>query len=295
MNDRLLPHPALDVAWRPSACDVAVLHELLAAALDDPQTTAIHELDSSWRVFFASAAARDRAARALDRDFRPLGVVISPIEIADEDWARRSQAELGPVRIGRLVIAPPWSVLAASEVAGAVVIRILPSMGFGTGHHATTRLCLKALCELDLAHRSFLDVGTGSGVLAIAACLLGARPVSAIDSDPNATRSARDNLRLNGVDGRVRLITCDFRRGANIRARTVAANLTGAALVHGHLDLAACVEPGGMLVVSGFMHDEADDVLSTLAQVGELTNRYGEDGWCAATLRVFAQTETRHD
>ena len=295
MNDRLLPHPALDVAWRPSACDVAALHELLAAALDDPQTTAIHELDSSWRVFFTSAAARDRAARALDRDFRPLGVVVSPIEIADEDWARRSQAELGPVRIGRLIIAPPWSVLPPDAAAGATVIRILPSMGFGTGHHATTRLCLQALQETELANQSFRDIGTGSGVLAIAAFLLGARPVSAIDSDPDAIESARDNLRLNGVTEQVSLVAGDFRRVASARAQVVAANLTGAALVQGCRAIAGRVEPGGILVVSGFTSDEAEAVLSYLAQIGDLTNRYDEDGWCAATLRVFAQTETRHD
>jgi ribosomal protein L11 methyltransferase len=295
VNDTPRRHAVLDVTWLSSTRDGLTLPDQLAVALDDLEVAAIHESDSAWRVFFPTVEARDLAARVLGEQFRGCRFSVSSTDIADEDWARRSQADLQPVRVGRLIVAPPWSAVPADAAAGATVIRVLPSMGFGTGHHATTRLCLQGLQDIDVAGQSFLDIGTGSGVLAIAACLLGARPVSAIDSDPDAIDSAAENLRLNGVDSCVHLMTSDFHRGGAIRARAVTANLTGAALAQGHLDLAACVEPGGMLIASGFMRDEAEAVLSALSRVGDLTNRYDEDGWCAATLRVFARTEARHD
>ena len=295
MNEHARRHAALDLTWLPSPRDGLAVPDRLAVALDDLDAAAVQESDTAWRVFFGSARSRDRAARTLDEQFRAAGVTLSAIDVDDEDWARRSQADLQPVRVGRLIIAPPWSVVPPDSETGTTVIRILPSMGFGTGHHATTRLCLRALQDIDLANRSFLDVGTGSGVLAIAAFLLGARPVSAIDSDPDAIESARDNLRLNGVEDGIRLTAGDFRRGAHAGARTVAANLTGAALIQGGLDLAACVEPPGVLVVSGFMHDEAETVLSALARVGRLMGRYDEDGWCAATYHLSARAGARHD
>ena len=288
-------YPALDVSWPGLPASNTPLDELLASTLDDLTAVGAQEFDGSWRVFFASPQARDRAARLLDLRFRARGVTLTPVDVADEDWARHSQAHLGPVRAGDIVVAPPWSELSASETAGVTVVRILPSMGFGTGHHATTRLCLKALSAIDLAGQSFLDIGTGSGVLAIAACLLGAAPVFAIDSDPDAIEAARRNLELNGVTDRAQLMTVDFRGGAGLGAHVVAANLTGAALTQGHRELAAAVEPGGTLLVSGFTVDEADEVLSALSRAGAITSTNSEDGWSAATLRVFPNAGTLHD
>ncbi|MBE3071363.1 MAG: 50S ribosomal protein L11 methyltransferase, partial [Acidobacteria bacterium] len=136
MSEQARTYPALDVAWPPQAGDRAMLEDLLAAALDDLDPTAIQEYAASWRVFFASAPARDHAADALEAGFQSLGVTVTALEIADEDWARRSQAHLSPVRVGRFIVAPPWRVPPASERGGALLVLIEPSMGFGTGHHA---------------------------------------------------------------------------------------------------------------------------------------------------------------
>ena len=295
MTDHVRTYPALVLSWPPSGPDGLQLPDQLAVALDDLDVVAIHELDAAWRVSFASARARDRAAEALGDQFRRTALRVSSVEIPDEDWARRNQAHLQAVRIGELIIAPPWAEPAAGSVGAGRLIRIVPSMGFGTGHHATTRLCLRLLQEADLAGRSFFDIGTGSGVLAIAAWLLGARPVTAIDTDADAVESARENLRLNDVGDAVRLVTGDFRQPGGVRARMAAANLTGATLRLWRHELRACVEPGGLLVVSGFGHDEAAAVLAALAEVGSLAARREEDGWCAAMFRVSDGTGRTHD
>ena len=100
----------------------------------------------------------------------------------DDDWAARSQQSLTAVRAGSFIVAPPWD-LPDSPPADVTVIVIEPSMGFGTGHHATTRLCLRLLSDIDVSDLDVLDLGTGSGVLSMAAALRGARRVVGIDVD----------------------------------------------------------------------------------------------------------------
>src|SRR5262249_29835560 len=157
--------------------------------------TAIEEHDAGLRAFFTTELARDEAAHALGARFQA-----TPIDVDDEDWARRSQAGLAPVTVGRITIhGSPLTTNPESPIPNpdAIALLIPPSMAFGTGHHATTRLCLAALQEVDLRRRTVLDVGTGSGVLAIAAVRLGAARAIGIDSDPDAIDAARENRRLN--------------------------------------------------------------------------------------------------
>ena len=145
---------------------------------------AIHEHDSAdgWRVFFRTFPQRDAAAEALRASLGDRLLAVVSVDVPDEEWARRSQANLTPIRIGHIVVAPPW--LAPDPVPPAYdlqpvpnrirhsadhLIVIDPSTGFGTGHHETTRLCLSLLQRIELSGRRVIDVGTGSGVLAIAA------------------------------------------------------------------------------------------------------------------------------
>ena len=156
-------------------------------------------------------------------------------------------------------------------------------MGFGTGHHATTRLCLAALQSIDLGNAFVLDVGTGSGVLAIAAAKLGAAGALGIDDDPDAIAAARENLGINGATN-VELVVGDLMKDSLPPADVVVANLTGALVVRAAARLADAVRPGGFLIISGVLASEGDDVRRAFANRTFLAD-VQEDEWLAFTIR----------
>ncbi len=274
-------HPALDIHFTAEAEPSFDVRDLVVAGLDDFQPTAIEESPVSWRVFFASPSSREAAAAWL----RGLGeprVKVSALDVDDEDWARRSQMDLQPIRIGRIVVTPPWCADAARQQAeaGDVVLVVVPSTGFGTGHHASTRLCLALLQQLEVRGRSVLDVGTGSGVLAIAAARLGARGVQAVDNDPDAVDAARENVALNPPAAPIRLECADFHVLAPERADLVLANLTGELLRRSAADLARRTARGGSLIVSGVLAEERESVVAAFQSAGvSLVATLTEEEW----------------
>src|SRR5262249_19867567 len=157
--------------------------------------TAIEERGTAIRVFFATAAERDAACAAL------VTYATSGSDIPDDNWAARSQQSLTPITIGRIRVIPRpelRNAVTADDVSPAETLEIViePAMGFGTGHHATTRLCLMALQSRDLRGVTVLDAGAGSGILAIAAAGLGAAAVHGIDYDVDAVETALANRAL---------------------------------------------------------------------------------------------------
>jgi len=266
--------PALDA----DVGTIAERLELFQAALADYDVTAINEDARSWRIFFQTNADRDRAIEALRASFND--IEIRRVDVPDENWAARSQAALNAVRVDAMIVAPPWDV---PERTDGTVVVIQPSMGFGTGHHATTRLCLSALQRLDLVGHSVTDVGTGSGVLAIAASLLGATPVIGFDDDADAVAAARENLALNrGAD--VSIHVGDVRTCNRALSDVVLANLTGGLLVAAASELRRLTKPGGRLILSGFMSAEEAVVMRAFAPLG-LEHRADEEEWVCVTLR----------
>jgi ribosomal protein L11 methyltransferase len=262
-------YPAIDVRADSS--------DLLLALVDDFGPTAVEERDTWVRIFFPTAAERDAAQRAVAPEFD-----VSAVDVDDEDWARRSQENLKPIAVGRITVAPPWAVGARDLTPLTIVI--MPSMGFGTGHHVTTRLCLAALQTIDMTDRAVLDVGTGSGVLAIAADRLGARQVVGIDDDPDAIQSARENLVLNPDVRHVTFETIDLAARALPNADVVTANLTGALLVRSAAALLAAVLAGGTLILSGIQSHERDEVRRAFGDA-EVWWERDEDGWVGLAVK----------
>lgn len=268
-------YPALELTW-PTRPDNAHLERLLAE-IDIDGPTALEERDAGARVFFPSADLRRRAASriiALDPS-----ATCTPIDVPDENWAERSQADLAPVTVGRLTVDPG----APPRGKNPEVIFIRPSMGFGTGHHASTRLCLALMQRTSLRGRRVLDVGTGSGVLAIAACRLGAAGAVGIDHDQDALVAARESVDANGETETVALFSFDLATTAAIPGApfdVVVANLTGGLLVREAARLADATARGGQVIASGFMTDEEDAVFSVFERFGlTRAHRLEEEGW----------------
>ena len=277
--------PAVDVT---SAGDP----ELVLAIVDDFSPTAVEPRDSILRLFFSSPTTRDAAHAAVNA----AGYASERVDVDDEDWARRSQADLQPITIGRITITP------APGTRASATLVILPSTGFGTGHHATTRLCLRALQSIDLTGRSVVDVGTGSGVLALAAVMLGAGDARGIDYDADAIRAAIENLELNPGLAHVEFRVADLSQVVLPAADVVTANLTGAVLIRSARRLLDLVRPSGTLIVSGLLEDERDAVAGAFSEAARqqrssnpedtggslpvlrLVWEQREDGWVALGL-----------
>ena len=236
------------------ALDVDSTSELLLALVDDCSPTAVEPRGTATRLFFASPEDRATAAAAL----QAAGYRTHRLEVDDEDWARRSQADLEAITVGRIRVAAPWH--SGTAAPGTLTIVIVPSMGFGTGHHATTRLCLEALQSIELRGRRVLDVGTGSGVLAIAAAHLGAASALGVDNDPDAIQSAEDNLALNPEASNVAFETRDATTRDLPSSDVITANLTGTLLVRLAGTLARALKPGGTAILSGILTDEREAV-----------------------------------
>ena len=280
---RLRTWPVLRLAFR-SPLDEAG-RERLWLDVDDCGVSAVEDDDDKVSLFFADGAHRDAAADLLARRGWLSQAALTPEDVADEGWAARSQANLAAIRVGRIVVAPPWDVPASGE-ADLQVIEVEPSTGFGTGHHQSTRLCLRALQDLDLRGVRVLDIGTGSGVLAVAAIRLGAAEALGIDNDPDAVESAQDTLRRNGLEpgGSVRMELRGLDDGALVPADVVCANLTGALLRQQGTRVQALVVPGGRAVLSGFTEDEARWVREAF-DLCDVAATHVEEFWVAYVLR----------
>lgn len=289
-------YPAITIALN-STPGVEFDLDLLIADLNELGATAIDEQPDSLRAFFSHAPDRDAALASL----RPRADLrCAAIDVPDENWAERSQAALTPVTIGAITVAPPWTVTddlrarstrsPGSEDPGLRLIVIQPSMGFGTGHHASTRLCLDWLQRTPVGGASVLDVGTGSGVLAIAASILGAADIVGIDVDPDALTAARENGGLNGAAGaRVVWEELDLSAAASTLGRTfhvICANLTGGLLFRDAAAFGGLAAPGAALIASGFQPHEAPHVIAAFKAAGwSLDGHSEEDDWVGARLK----------
>ena len=201
-------------------------------------------------------------------------------EVEGRDWLAEWKRGWQPAEVGRFVVAPPWSEV--PEGGGRIVIRVEPGMAFGTGTHETTRLCLAAI-EKHFGGGSFLDVGTGTGVLAIAAAKLHASSrVEACDTDPLAVSVAEENARLNGVADRIA-----FRVGSvddsTASADLVCANLTADVILP--LLPALLGATCGRLVLSGILATQGPEVCTRLVELGAAGYEITRDGeWVAITV-----------
>jgi ribosomal protein L11 methyltransferase len=253
-----------------------VLAELLELAPSGVEEVAVDDRAIEYAVYGAPGelpalpALRAAAGDAL--------VDVSSAEIAD-DWRERWRSYHRPAVVAkRLTVRPPW------EPAGTTALDVVidPGQAFGTGAHATTRLCLELLLELGPSG-SLLDLGCGSGVLAITAARLGFDPVVAVDNDPAAVAAASANAALNGVDIEVRRL--DLRSERTPYANTIAANLLAPLLERWADDLTGGSRTPRRIIAGGLLMGEADAVAASFAAAGlRETRRREASGWVALLL-----------
>ena len=205
--------------------------------------------------------------------------------VCEEDWASAWKEYYHPVKIGkRLVVCPSWESYEATE--NEVVFKLDPGMAFGTGTHESTRLCMR-LMERHMPERAHvLDLGCGSGILSIAAVLLGAAFAEGVDIDETAVRVATENAALNGVSKR-----CEFSAGLlenviNGDYQLILANIAADVIVEFAHHIAGNVSGHGILIVSGIIDERESEVMDAVKAAGlSLLEREGENGWVAMALR----------
>ena len=208
--------------------------------------------------------------------------------VRNEDWANNWKVHFKPVRIGeRLVIKPTWEEY--RKLPGDLVIEIDPGMAFGTGAHPTTRMCLEAMERICFQENGgrlpdpVLDVGTGSGVLSIAAALMGASRIIAVDIDPEAVRVTQENLELNGVEKAVSVSTTDL-CDLTEQYQVVVANILAEELVRLSAQLTAKVADGGWLILSGILTEKEQFVCAGFPGL-TLVEHPREAEWSCLTFR----------
>ena len=241
-------------------------------------------------AYFDATAAPQELIRLVETEFGGAGLgkmlfEVSITEIADQDWMQKWKEGFEPVVVGeRLMIAPSWKLPKSAE--GRVVIEIDPGMAFGTGTHETTRMCLEAI-EANWKGGSLLDVGTGTGILAIAAARLvpGSR-VTAIDIDPQAVEVARENAEINQASTLIKTVEGGPRDFAGDKFDMVVANLTAEVIIDLMADLVSCLAGSGILILSGILIELRADVERAIARYGLTVITERELGeWCSLVAR----------
>ena len=235
----------------------------------------------------AESGVADTVSFLRDR-FNTLGID-ARIEISgvnEEDWANSWKAYYKPIKIGeRIVIVPAWEKYDAKE--GEIIVRMDPGMAFGTGTHETTRLVIGLLEKYVKPELSVLDVGCGSGILAICASKLGAKSCKAYDIDPVAVKVARENIKDSGLDN----VSCDvsdlLRQVDRDSAPydVICANIVADIIIRMTPDAGSLMNERSVILASGIIVERSEDVINCFEENGfKIVERAEENGWCALAV-----------
>ncbi|WP_018752764.1 50S ribosomal protein L11 methyltransferase [Paenibacillus sanguinis] len=228
-------------------------------------------------------------------DIDPGAAEISVRDVSEDDWANNWKQYFKPLRVSeRLTIKPTWEDY--TPRAGEQIIELDPGMAFGTGTHPTTSLCLRTLENIISEGDEVIDVGTGSGILAIGACRLGASRVLALDLDPVAVSSATENTRLNKLEERIQVVESDLLSvikgegsgsvAVQLPVRVVVANILAEIILLFIDDVYQALTPGGYYIASGIYKNKEQAVEEALLAAGfELERTAREEDWVAFVAR----------
>ncbi|WP_447972906.1 50S ribosomal protein L11 methyltransferase [Nitrospira sp. Kam-Ns4a] len=266
----------------------------LLGLLDAPDAAGGWQDHGVIRLYWPADRWRPELLSAVQAALRRLGQVpeqatVLATPLADQDWNTVWASQVTPIRIGRrVVVRPSWH--AALLLPGDIELVIDPKQAFGSGHHATTQLLVERLEVLVRGGERVLDVGTGSGVLAMAALRLGAASVLGLDSDPVAIACARENAALSGCGPalELRVQTLKDAVSQGVRADLIVANLDRRTLLESAALLAQALTPNGILLLSGILDEDAADLVPAFAEAGMMVQeRHEREGWLALTMTTW--------
>jgi ribosomal protein L11 methyltransferase len=278
LSDALMDAGALSVSVEDADEGTPAEHPLFGepgmepeqAAWERSRVIALTAADALHASIVAAAAAASGLTRGLAYLLRP---------VADQDWVRLTQSQFEPIHIGKNIwVVPSWHV---APDPGALVLELDPGLAFGTGSHATTRLCMEWLEAHPPTGLSVLDYGCGSGILAMVAKKLGAADVAGVDIDPQAIDSARQNSARNHCKIDYYLPEQFSGSVSSGSFDVVVANILSSPLQLMAPMLAGRVAPGGALVLSGILVRQADEVVAAYAPFVEMAIWAERDGWVA--------------
>lgn len=277
--------------------DVFRQHGTNGVAVEQPISSHIEgeesPLTTGNRVIRAFLPANDRVEEEISRiesdlwhlqafDLSPIGS-LHRRNVEEEDWAHGWKEHFHPLKIGRVVIKPSWREW--QETAGEIVVELDPGMAFGTGLHPTTRLMIEGLQDRVKPGMEVLDLGTGSGILAIPAARLGAR-VTALDISDVAVEVARENVAVNGVGDRISVAEGTIEAVAGQRFDLILANIIASVLVDIAPSVAAALRPGAEVLASGIIDERVDLVRSAFNDAGlEIAGGVKEGDWWLIVAR----------
>jgi ribosomal protein L11 methyltransferase len=214
---------------------------------------------------------------------------IETVGVNEEDWANSWKAYYKPIKIGKkLVIVPAWEKYTPAE--GELIVRMDPGMAFGTGTHETTRLVIELLEKYTKKDCRMLDVGTGSGILAICASKLGAAECRAYDIDPMAVRVANENSRESGLEDKITCEQSDLLKQVENRVGgydIICANIVADIIIRMTPDVSPFMSKKTVLLASGIIAERCDDVVACFKEHGfKIVERAEDNGWCALAVAL---------
>lgn len=218
----------------------------------------------------------------LGQFFNQYSAEVSLAEIAEEDWANSWKEYYKPEKIGeKIVIVPSWEQYEPQE--GEIILRLDPGMAFGTGNHPTTAMSIRLLEKYLKPHFNVIDVGTGSGVLAITAAKLGAQRVLALDIDSMAVKIAQQNAAENGVEGKIEARYNDLLAGIEEKAHFIVANIVADTILALTPQAVPLLYPEGYYLVSGIIEERWLEVQEALEKAGlTIVEKTQEGHWVTA-------------
>ncbi|MBE6685160.1 MAG: 50S ribosomal protein L11 methyltransferase [Ruminococcaceae bacterium] len=229
------------------------------------------------------AFLRDRLASASFTDAE-----IEVIGLCEEDWANSWKEFYKPFKVGKIVIVPAWEDYEAKD--GEIIVSMDPGMAFGTGTHETTRLIISLLQKYVKEGDSLLDVGTGSGILAICGAKIGAENCRAYDIDPMSVRVANENIRESGLEDKITCAQSDLLRQVENRVGgydIICANIVADIIIRMTPDVAPFMSEKTVLLASGIIAERCDDVVRCFEQHGfKIVERAEDNGWCALAVMI---------